>query len=133
MSYSQSYDNEGNGGGGGGCMLLLLAAAAFALLMSMGGDDTHTHTTTDTRSGLLSGNQAELFSRNQVNLWSDVQNCYGDFSCLQVISTTTNTSSTHLTIDGSRNAVLFGDGVWRCLDGGGNWTPDACPTQGGQP
>ena len=118
MSYSQSYNSEsGNGNsGGGGCMLLLLAAAAFALVMSMGGDDTHTHTTTDTRSGLLSGNQTELLSRNQMNILSDVWNCFGDNSCIITTELITNvtTSNEVMNLDGDRNIVYAANGAMMC-------------------
>ena len=110
MSYSQSYDNEGNGGGGG-CMLLLLAAAAFALVMSLGGDDTST-----------SSANVEALSRNQVNLFSDVRNeyydCIGAGSCLwfntTTANTTTATSNTSTNVDGDRNVIYSSNGTRLC-------------------
>ena len=121
-------------------MLLLLAAAAFAVFMALGGGDSST-TTTDTRSGLLSGNQTEVLSRNQLNLFSDVTNCNGDWSCVTVITTTTNTSTANnsTNVDGDRNAVsiaptVFPDGVLRCYDQTAQaWTVEECSRQGVQP
>jgi len=139
VSYSQSYNSEsGNGNsGGGGCMLLLLAAAAFALVMSMGGDDTHTHTTTDTRSGLLSGNQTELLSRNQMNILSDVWNCFGDNSCIITTELITNvtTSNEVMNLDGDRNTITWGDGRTACEDPNfpGQYAPEYCSGVWGQP
>ena len=135
MSYSQSYNSESGNGGGGGCMLLLLAAAAFALLMSMGGDDTHTHTTTDTRSGLLSGNQTEVLSRNQLNLWSDVWNCFGDNSCIITTETNTSTANNSTNVDGDRNTITWADGRTACEDPNfpGQYAPEYCSGNWGQP
>ena len=75
--------------------------------------------TTNTRSGTASGNQVEVMSRNQLNLWSDVQNCYGDGSRPTIITTTTNTvqntsTDTRTTVDGDRNVVIGSDGARLC-------------------
>lgn len=81
--------------------------------LSGGGDDG---STTNSRTGTLSGNQVELMSRNQLNLWSDVQNCYGDGSCSQVMTTTTSTSSVNTRITGDRNVIIGSDGTPLCVD-----------------
>ena len=138
MSYSQSYNNEGSSSGGGCFTLLLLAAAAFAVFMALGGGDSST-TTTDTRSGLLSGNQTEVLSRNQLNLFSDVWNCFGDNSCIITTETNTSTANNSTNVDGDRNAVsiaptVFPDGVLRCYDQTAQaWTVEECSRQGVQP
>ena len=109
-----SADNDG-------CLFIVLAAVVVLVGLAMGGGGdagTTTNTTTDTRSGVLSGNQVEMLSRNQLNLWSDVQNCYGDYSCMTVISTTTssttNTSNTSTNVDGERNVIYSSSGVRLC-------------------
>jgi hypothetical protein len=83
--------------GGLGC--IWVAAAAFVILLLIAGGGGHGTTggtnptnATNSRTGTLSGNQVEVMSRNQLNLWSDVQNCYGDYSCMTIISTTTSTA-----------------------------------------
>ena len=99
-----------------GCLFIVLAAVVVLVGLAMGGGGdagTTTNTTTDTRSGVLSGNQVEMLSRNQLNLWSDVQNCYGDYSCMTVI-TTTVTSNTSTNVDGDRNVVYAADGTLLC-------------------
>lgn len=105
-------DNE-NGGGGGCLMTILAAGLLFVGLLAMVGGDTSTVTTsTDTRSGVLSGNQAELLSRNQLNILSDVWNCFGDGSCIITTELMTNTLTRNevLNLDGDRNTVTSGGG-----------------------
>lgn len=128
---------------GGGCLdnllWLGLIVGGLLFLASLGGDYEHTETTTNTRAGVLSGNQVEVLSRNQLNLWSDVQNCYGDYSCLTVISTTTTTAESTTTsntdVTGERNVIYSQfDGRPLCWDPAINtYTDLACDPQGGQP
>lgn len=98
-------------GGGGGCLLQLAAVlvALFAILSLVGDHESSGNTTP-----VLSEN--EVFSRNQVNAWSDVTNnyldCMGAYSCIvtdngQVITTTT-------TINGARNTIVQSDGQIAC-------------------
>lgn len=132
-------------GGGGGCfpvMLLLLAGLTLFLVLPRDYESTRSG---NTRSGVLSGNQAEVLSRNQVNIASDVQNCYGDFSCMMVISSTTTSenttsSSTDVTTTAGGDVqyrdggIVFGDGMLRCWDAqAGGYTAEACQAQGVQP
>jgi hypothetical protein len=115
----------------GGLGRIWLAAAGFVILMLImsgghGRSGTNPTNATNSRTGTLSGNQVEVMSRNQLNLWSDVQNCYGDYSCMTIISTTTstveNTSTTvdnarnTTTINGDRNVVIGSDGARLCED-----------------
>lgn len=128
-------DNET--GGGGGCLtLILLALAAFALVMWLGGGDTTT-TSTDTRSGLLSGNQTEVLSRNQLNLFSDVWNCFGDGSCIITTEMITDITTSNEVIDvtGDRNTITWADGRTACEDPNfpGQYAPEYCDGNWGQP
>jgi len=113
--------------GGIGClgMAIAIGIMVFALAMAGEGDKNIVKNTNDpattqnTRSGTASGNQVEVMSRNQLNLWSDVQNCYGDGSCPTIITTTTNTvqntsTDTRTTVDGDRNVVIGSDGARLC-------------------
>lgn len=121
--------------GGIGCLgvAIIIGVAIFAFVMAGDGDrnvlkkvDQGPATTQNTRSGTASGNQVELMSRNQFNLWSDVQNCYGDASCITVITTTTSTVEN--TVTGDRNNVYVSpiDGARFCKDGAtGQYSP--CP------
>lgn len=114
--------------GGLGCFGIAVAIAIMFFAMAMAGDGDKNLVkkadggqTTNTRSGTASGNQVEVMSRNQLNLWSDVQNCYGDGSCVTVITTTTtstqNTSTdTRTTVNGDRNVVIGSDGARLCED-----------------
>lgn len=114
--------------GGLGCFGIAAAIAIMVFAMVMAGDGDKNIVkkadggqTTSTRSGTASGNQVEVMSRNQLNLWSDVQNCYGDGSCVTVITTTTtstqNTSTdTRTTVNGDRNVVIGSDGARLCED-----------------
>jgi hypothetical protein len=86
--------NEGTRRGGLLDLLLLGAAAVIVLLLmvSAGGDETNTTTAND----------------NQINLFSDVQNCNGAGSC---------TTNAPVNVQGDNNAV----GVLRlCVDRDGN-------------
>lgn len=111
------------GGGGMGCMLQIAAIglALMALMALAGGDTTTTSTTTtsDTRSGVLSGNQTELLSRNQLNLFSEVWNCFGDNSCIITTELITNTTTTiaPVSVEGDRNIVS--GGLRMCVDANG--------------
>lgn len=123
--------------GGGGCLtFVLLAAAAFFLVMMMGGDSTTT-TSTDTRSGVLSGNQTEVLSRNQLNLFSDVWNCFGDGSCIITTEMITDitTSNEVLNLTGDRNTITWADGRTACEDPNfpGQYAPEYCSGNWGQP
>lgn len=110
--------------GGLGCGWWMVAGGLLVILLMASGPDSKTPTnTTNTRSGTLSGNQVEVMSRNQLNLWSDVQNCYGDWSCMTVISTTTSTvqntttdTRNTTTVNGDRNVVIGSDGARLCED-----------------
>ena len=104
---------------GGGCMfpIFLTALILFGLLLigSAGGD----HTSADT-TPVLSGN--EVFSRNQLNAFSDVTNnyldCMGAYSCIVTDNSTviTNTATTNMSVDGDRNTVIQSDGQIACED-----------------
>lgn len=72
-----------------GCGLFLVAFAAGG---GAGGGGSSTHTTT------------EVLSRNQVNILSDVNNCYGDGSCQTLIVTQTQ----QVVTSGDRNDVQAG-------------------------
>jgi len=128
--------------GGIGCLgvAIMIGIIIFAFAMAGDGDknvlkkvDQDPATTQNTRSGTASGNQVELMSRNQLNLWSDVQNCYGDYSCMTIISTTTETvqnttTETNNTVTGDRNNVYVSpvDGARFCKDEAtGQYSP--CP------
>lgn len=115
--------------GGIGCIWLAAAALVVMLLVMSGGGRSTTGGTnptdaTNSRTGTLSGNQVEVMSRNQLNLWSDVQNCYGDYSCMTIISTTTSTATSTTvdntrnttTVTGDRNVVIGSDGAKLCED-----------------
>jgi hypothetical protein len=105
-----------------GCGWWMVAGALVVLLMAvtMPGDGKSGGggTTNNTRSGTASGNQVEVLSRNQLNLWSDVQNCYGDYSCMTIVTTTTSTVDTRntTTVNGDRNVVIGSDGARLCED-----------------
>lgn len=107
--------------GGMGCgTWFSLGALAVLLLLALPSDRTSTQratsspgnsASTSTRAGTASGNQVELGSRNQLNLWSDVQNCYGDYSCMTVISTTSTTvDNTSTSIDTTTRTDVSGNG-----------------------
>jgi hypothetical protein len=114
---------------GFGCFGIAVAIAVMVMLMALVGDGDKNivkkadgpTTTQNTRSGTASGNQVEVMSRNQLNLWSDVQNCYGDNSCITVITSTTSTvqntsTDTRTTVNGDRNVVIGSDGAQLCED-----------------
>ena len=114
-------------GSGLGCGWWMVAGGLIVLLIMASAPDSKNTTPgsiSNSRTGTLSGNQVEVMSRNQLNLWSDVQNCYGDYSCMTVISTTTSTvqnTSTDtrntVTTNGDRNNVVIGsDGAQLCED-----------------
>ena len=113
-----------------GCFGIAVAIAIMVCVMALIGDGDKNvvkqvdgGTTQNTRSGTASGNQVEVMSRNQLNLWSDVQNCYGDYSCMTVISTTTSTvqntttdTRNTTTVNGDRNVIYSSDGTKLCPD-----------------
>ncbi len=106
-----------------GCGWWMLAGALVVLLMAVampgdGKSGSGGGATTNSRTGTLSGNQVEVMSRNQLNLWSDVQNCYGDYSCMTIVTTTTSTVDTRntTTVNGDRNVVIGSDGARLCED-----------------
>ena len=113
-------------GSGLGCIWWVMVGALIVLfVMASGPSKSGTNPTnaTNSRTGTLSGNQVEVMSRNQLNLWSDVQNCYGDYSCMTVISTTTSTvqntttdTRNTTTVNGDRNVVIGSDGAQLCED-----------------
>ena len=111
------YRPEGNG-----CLMWIAAllVTGFVLMMMAGGDDT-----TQTSAN------AEVLSRNQANIASDVYNSY--YNCLaagacvsHTTQTTTSTTSTSTDITGDRNTV--NNGLRLCVDanGGGYWTYELC-------
>jgi hypothetical protein len=114
-----------------------IAVLVAAMLLPGDGKTSGSGSTSNSRTGTLSGNQVEVMSRNQLNLWSDVQNCYGDYSCMTVVSTTTSTTAntttdTRTTVNGDRNVVIGSDGAQLCEDPVTHiMTTTAC--QGGQP
>lgn len=67
---------------------------------------------TYTRSGLLSGNSVNIVP--QINIASDVKNCLGDYSCMTVVISSTETSSSSLV--GDRKTVVQSDGQVACED-----------------
>lgn len=116
-------------GSGLGCIWWVAAGALIVLLIMSGGGPDSKNTTpgssiTNSRAGTLSGNQMELMSRNQVNLWSDVTNCFGDNSCVTIVTSTTSTvqntttdTRNTVTTTGDRNNVVIGsDGAQLCED-----------------
>lgn len=135
----QDYSGEYRPNNSGGCFWLFIAGVGLILmLVAMPHGPSSKNTTpgssiTNNRTGTLSGNQVELMSRNQLNLWSDVQNCYGDYSCMTIISTTTETvqnttTETNNTVTGDRNNVYVSpvDGARFCKDEAtGQYSP--CP------
>lgn len=129
MSDEQTYQSNS------GCLgWLLLAIAGVAMFLALPGDYTSTKSESKNRSGVLSGNQTELMSRNQVNIASTVTNCYGDFSCLTVITSTTSTvstSSTDMSLEGDRNVIQQTSGGLECYDPAlQRYTPEACQARG---
>ena len=125
-------------GGGLGCVWWVMVGALIVLfVMASGPSKSSTNPTnaTNSRTGTLSGNQVEVMSRNQLNLWSDVQNCYGDYSCMTIVTTTTSTAENTTvdntrnttTVNGDRNVVIGSngdrlcegdDGIYRLCEGG---------------
>jgi hypothetical protein len=124
--------------GGGGCLtwFLVLICIMFGFMVAGGGDGSSTGGATTTTTSTVNRTGVELMSRNQVNLWSDVQNCYGDGSC-----PTTIVSNTTSAVAGDRSTlnVQAGDGgLPVCLDPTtGAMTSSACQgvyaNPGGQP
>lgn len=119
-SYAQVYDASG-------CLpwLLVFILIGFGFMLAGRGSTTPTGvTTTNTRTN------TEVMSRNQVNLFSDVTNCYGDGSCPSSVVTNTTTTV------GDRNQVSAPAGQPVCLDPTtGALTSSACngTYAGGQP
>ena len=112
------------GGGGLGCMLQAAAVGlALMALMALAGGDSTGNTSTNTAN-------VETLSRNQVNLWSDVQNefysCNAAGSC--VTSVTTDASTTSTNVDGDRNTIILSDGRTACEDPNfpGQFAPEYC-------
>jgi hypothetical protein len=124
----------------GGCGVpvlatILLAGGLFLVAMGAGGGGSNTHTTTTTevmsRNQMLSNNRTNVTVAPQVNLWSDVRNCWGDGSCPTVIVTDTTT-----VVAGDRSDVTVQGGLPVCLDPTtGAYTSSACggTYAGGQP
>ena len=118
-----------------GCLtwFAVIIGLGAIFLMMVSGDSTTTTTTRDTRSGVLSGNQAELMSRNQLNVLSEVWNCFGDNSCLITSEMITTTTSTNAPVEvvGDRNVITNEWGQDMCWDANLNtWTSSACPMEG---
>lgn len=125
--YARTYD-------GGGCLVwfMVFCLVGFGYMLARTpttgtGGDTSTTSTTST----VNRTNAEFASRNQVNLWSDVTNCYGDGSCPTTIITNTTT-----TVAGDRSTVTVQGGVGdlpMCWDPAlDTYTSSAC-VAGGQP
>ncbi len=92
--------------------VVAVAAALFLLTALGGGDSTHS-----------TGVDAEVLSRNQVNVLSDVRNEYYD--CLAANScvwydttntTSTSTSTSRTEVNGERNTIIQSDGQIACED-----------------
>lgn len=103
----------------GAFLVILVMASGTSGKSGTGG--TNPTNATNSRAGTLSGNQVDVLSKNQLNLWSDVTNCYGDYSCMTIVTTTTstvqNTSTdvrTNTTVNGDRNVVIGSDGAQLC-------------------
>lgn len=62
---------------------------------------------TTTRSGVFSGNSMNFVP--QLNLGSTVNNCFGEYSCMTVVSSTESLSLT-------RNTIVQSDGQVACED-----------------
>jgi len=102
---------------GGGCLvwLIVFCLVGFGYMLARTPTTPHGSTTTSNRTGV------EVMSRNQLNLWSDVTNCYGDGSCPTTIITNTTTTI------GDRNQVSAPAGLPLCLDPNtGAYTSSAC-------
>jgi hypothetical protein len=107
---------------GSGCVTwIIIALAAAGIFLMMGSGDSQTHVSAD----------AELFSRNQANIASEVYNSFYDCqaagSCVTFETTTsTSTTSTSTDITGDRNTV--NNGLRLCVDanGAGYWTYELC-------
>ena len=133
MTVETTNTNTDAGGGGGGCLTLLAFLLIFLGLVAMlgGGNDTSSNTQTNTRSGVLSGNQVEVLSRNQLNLFSEVWNCFGDGSCIITSEMVTNTTTSNTEVRGNGNHV---NGQRECYDAAARrYSPEACAAQGVQP
>lgn len=120
--------------GRGGCLLPLLGLLAFLFIvvgMSPEGEDFGEATKNGVdRSGndtaqFASGN--EVMSRNQLNLWSDVENnfldCNGYGACIVNTDNSVTTNNTENTttnastnVDGDRNVVIGSNGDRLCAD-----------------
>jgi hypothetical protein len=93
--------------GGNGCLMWLAALLVTgAVLMFMSGGDDTTSNSAD----------VEAFSRNQANIASTVHNSYYDClaagSCVTYTtqtSTSTETNSTRMEIDGDNNTIRYTD------------------------
>lgn len=111
--------------------ILLILLAFLFFVMVAGGRDTTT-TTTEGRSGTLAGNQVDIASKNQFNLFSDVTNCYGDASCIFYTTQQTTTVNTVTSVSGDRNIVnpyvqYLPDGTPICLaTGNAEWNNETC-------
>lgn len=112
-----------------GCFGIAVAIAIMVVVLAMVGDGDKNivkkadgpTTTQNTRSGTASGNQVDILSKNQLNIASDVTNCFGDGSCPTIITTTTTTvqnttndTRNTTTVNGDRNVVIGSDGARLC-------------------
>ncbi len=101
-----------------GCLLWIIFGVALLLgmvIMGAGGDVTKTNTTTTTTTNstsVLSNN--ELLSRNQLNLFSTVNNYFGANSGQTTNSTNTTTNSasgerSQITTDSAGNPMCWSE------------------------
>jgi hypothetical protein len=121
--YARTYD-------GGGCLMwfIVFCLIGFGFMLA-GKDTTPGGGSTSSTTSTVNRTAVEVMSRNQVNLLSNPQNCYGDNSCTTVIvsDTTTTVGGDRSTID-----VQAGGGLPVCWDARlQTFTSSAC--QGGQP
>ncbi len=92
---------------GSGCVTwIIIALAGMGIFLMMGSGDSQTHVSAD----------AELFSRNQANIASEVYNSYYDCqaagSCVTYetsTTTSTQTNSTRMDVSGNDNTIRYTD------------------------
>lgn len=111
--------------------VVLIVGIVFGLFLA-GGSKAKTSgdsgSAEQTRSGVASGNQVEVGSRNQAIFALgdvNVNNCYGDGSCVTIVTDSSDSSTTTI-VDGD----MTGNGVVRkCIDKSGNGfrTNKPCP------
>lgn len=129
--------NDDYRGTGGGCGELMMYAAigifVFMILMALAGGGSQKSGTTNNTTTTNKTN-VEVLSRNQVNLFSDVTNCYGDGSCVNETTSTRTEANTTTDnrITGDRNMMQAG-GQQVCWDAALNTYTSAACNGGGAP